>query len=404
MRTLYLDAFSGISGDMTLGALADLGVPLEVFREVTASLGLNEVEITAGRTERKSIAAIKVQVRVPEKGVVRTYANIRSLIDSSPLPGYVIEKSLKVFALLAKAESCIHSRSIDQVHFHELGGEDTLVDVVGGVAGLGHLGVEELLCSPLPLGTGRIKTAHGMYPVPVPAVAEILRDIPVYSSGIPTEIVTPTGAAMVAALASDFCSLPSMRVQSVGYGAGDRDLEIPNVLRAFLGERAELTRGRIRERRLIFSTNIDDMNPELYAYVMEKLFAAGAEDVWLVPVQMKKSRPAVTLKAMAAPALEEEIKELIFAETKTVGMRISVVDKEYLDREIIHVSTPFGDLRVKVARRENKPVNLAPEYEDCRTAATKHGVPLKDVYSAAEEAARTYMASLSLEREPAGED
>ena len=393
MKTLYLDAFAGISGDMMLGALLDIGVPLDLYRSVADALGLNEVEIAANRTERKSIGAVKVHVRAPERGLVRTYAHIKSLIDKSTLSPGVKSKSQQIFALLAEAESRIHSRSVDQVHFHELGSVDTIMDVAGSAAGLEHLGIEELLCSPLPLGTGMIKTAHGIYPIPAPAVVEILKDIPVYSSGIPTEIVTPTGAAIVAALAADFCLLPPMRISTVGYGAGDRDLEIPNLLRAFLGQRESVSRGRARERRMVFSTNIDDMNPELYPYVMEKLFEAGAEDVWLFPIQMKKSRPAVTLKVLVPPTREEEIKEVMFAETKTLGMRITEVYKEYLDREIIEVDTPFGRLRVKLARREGQRANIAPEYEDCRKAAVKHGVPLKEIYAAAEEAARAFLAA-----------
>jgi uncharacterized protein (TIGR00299 family) protein len=399
MKTLYLDAFAGISGDMMLGALTDLGVPLEVYRTTASKLGLSEVEINAGRTERKGIGAAKVHVNAQERGVVRTYAHIKSLIEKSALTAGVKEKSQRIFALIAEAESRIHSRSIDQVHFHELGSADTLVDVAGTAAGLEHLGVEELLCSPLPMGTGMVKTHHGILPIPAPAVVEILRDVPVYSSGIPTEIVTPTGAAIAAALAADFCLLPPMRIQAVGYGAGDRDLEIPNLLRAFLGEREGASRGRARERRLVFSANIDDMNPELYPYVTEKLFEVGAEDVWLYPIQMKKSRPAVTFNVLAPPAREEDIKEVLFAETKTLGMRVTEVDKEYLDREIIQVETPFGRLRVKLARQQGRPVNIAPEYEDCRKAASASGVPLKDVYAAAEEAARSLLSAEEEEKE-----
>ncbi|MDI6873543.1 MAG: nickel pincer cofactor biosynthesis protein LarC [Actinomycetota bacterium] len=392
MKTLYLDAFAGISGDMMLGVLVDLGAPLDLLQDTASRLGLSEANITATRTERKGIGATKVHVRVLEREVVRTYAHIRELIDRSNLSPQVKERSQRVFALLAEAESRIHSRNIEQVHFHELGSADTLVDVVGSVACLEHLEVEELLCSPLPMGTGMIKTSHGVYPVPAPAVTEILRDVPVYSSGIPTEIVTPTGAAIVAALASDFCLLPPMRIQAVGYGAGDRDLEIPNVLRGFLGERELVARGRTRERRMVFSANIDDMNPEIYPYVMERLFEAGAEDVWLSPIQVKKSRPAVTISVLAPPSREEEIKEVIFAETKTLGIRIEEVDKEYLDREVLEVSTDYGPVRVKVARHEGRPLNVAPEYEDCRRAALRSGVPLKEVYAAAEEAARDLLS------------
>ncbi len=399
MKTLYLDAFAGVSGDMMLGMLVDLGVPLGVLQDTASRLGLSEVEISAGRTERKGIGAVKVNVRAPERGVVRTYAHIRGLIEKSDLTPSAKERSQAVFSRLAEAESRIHSRNIEQVHFHELGSADTIVDVVGTVVSLDYLGVEEMLSSPLPMGTGMVKTSHGIYPVPAPAVTEILRDIPVYSSGIPTEIVTPTGAALVAALASDFCLLPPMRIQAVGYGAGDRDLEIPNVLRGFLGEREVPGSGRTRERRLVFSANIDDMNPEIYPYVMEKLFEAGAEDVWLCPIYMKKARPAVTISVLVPPSREEDIKEVLFAETKTLGIRIAEVDKEYLDRMVVEVNTAFGNIRVKLARREGKPVNLAPEYEDCRKAALRFGVPLKDVYAAAEEAARDLFL-----REPTGSE
>jgi uncharacterized protein (TIGR00299 family) protein len=388
MKALYLDAFAGISGDMMLGALVDLGVPVDLLRSVADALSLSEVEIVASRTERTGIAATKVNVRAQDRGIVRTYAHIKSLVSKSSLSPVVKNNSLKIFALLAEAESRIHSRSIEQVHFHELGSVDTLVDVAGSAAGLDFLKVEELLCSPLPMGTGMIKTAHGIYPVPAPAVVEILRDIPVYSSGIPTELVTPTGAAIAAAMVSDFCLLPPMRIEAVGYGAGDRHLEIPNLLRVFLGERESLSRGRARERRLVLSTNIDDMSPELYPYVMERLFESGAEDVWLYPIQMKKSRPAVTLKALVPPACEEQVKEVMFGETKTLGVRVEEVYKEYLDREVIEVDTAFGRVRVKVARSKDQVANIAPEYEDCRRAAVKSGVPLKDVYAAAEEAAR----------------
>jgi hypothetical protein len=400
MKTLYLDAFAGISGDMMLGALVDLGVPVDLLRQVAEALSLPEVEIVASRTERTGIAAVKVNVRAPERGIVRTYAHIKSLISKSSLEPDVKKNSLKIFALLAEAESRIHSRSIEQVHFHELGSVDTMVDVAGSAAGLDYLGVDEVLCSPLPMGTGMIKTAHGIYPIPAPAVVEILKDIPVYSSGIPTELVTPTGAAIAAAIVSDFCLLPPIRIEAVGYGAGERHLEIPNLLRAFLGEREGAGRGRARERSLVFSTNIDDMNPELYPYVIEKLFESGAEDVWLYPIQMKKSRPAITLKALVPPSREDEVKEVMFAETKTLGVRVNEVYKEYLDREVIEVETQFGRVRVKVARSGEHVANIAPEYEDCRWAAVKNGVPLKEVYAAAEEAARDFLA----ETEKPGEE
>lgn len=398
MKTLYLDAFSGISGDMMLGALADLGVPLEVYRRTAETLGLQEVDIEAGRTERRGIGGVKVNVRDRAHGVVRTYAHVRDLIEDSSLPRSVKEKSLQVFGILAEAESRIHSRDIEKVHFHELSSVDTMVDVVGSIAGLAYLEVEEVISSPLPLGTGRIKTAHGIYPIPVPAVAEILKDVPVYSTGIPTELVTPTGAALVKALASDFGLLPAMRLEKVGYGAGERDLEMPNLLRVFLGERTASLSGAALERRLVISANIDDMNPELFPYVMEKLFDRGAEDVWLTPIQMKKSRPAVTLNALVPPSRREEVKRVFFEETKTLGLRITEVEKEFVPRETVTVTTPYGPVKVKVAWSEGRPVNVAPEYEDCRKAAEERGVPLKEVYAAAEEGAREYLFRKGPER------
>jgi hypothetical protein len=398
VKTLYLDAFSGISGDMMLGALADLGVPLEVYRRTAETLGLQEVDIEAGRTERRGIGGVKVNVRDRAHGVVRTYAHVRDLIEDSSLPRSVKEKSLQVFGILAEAESRIHSRDIEKVHFHELSSVDTMVDVVGSIAGLAYLEVEEVISSPLPLGTGRIKTAHGIYPIPVPAVAEILKDVPVYSTGIPTELVTPTGAALVKALASDFGLLPAMRLEKVGYGAGERDLEMPNLLRVFLGERTASLSGAALERRLVISANIDDMNPELFPYVMEKLFDRGAEDVWLTPIQMKKSRPAVTLNALVPPSRREEVKRVFFEETKTLGLRITEVEKEFVPRETVTVTTPYGPVKVKVAWSEGRPVNVAPEYEDCRKAAEERGVPLKEVYAAAEEGAREYLFRKGPER------
>ncbi len=385
-KSLYLDAHTGISGDMFLGALLDLGFPLERLRALASELGLSGVEISAFSVERRGLRGTKVRIKTLNRGVVRTYRHIRGIIETSVVGDTIKSRSLEVFRVMAEAESKIHARNLDQIHFHELGGEDTILDVVGTISALEFLKVREVICSPLPLGKGRVRTQHGLLPVPAPAVVEILRGVPVYGGDFTTEVVTPTGAALVKVLCQEFGPLPPMRLESVGYGAGERDLEMPNLLRVLLGVRTRA--GDLRAMRLVISANIDDMNPELYPFVMEKLFQAGAEDVWLIPVQMKKSRPAVILNALVDPSDEEMVKGIIFDETKTLGVRITRVEKEYLERESISVDTMYGTVMVKLARRAGKVVNLSPEYEDCRRIAVERGVPLKDVYSEAEKEAR----------------
>ncbi len=387
MKALYFDVFAGISGDMTLGALVDLGLPLELLRAEVSKLGLEQVEILAHATERQSIRGVKVDVRCNERGVVRTYANIRALIEKSGLNDRVKERSLAIFRTLAEAEGKIHSRNVDQVHFHEIGAVDSIVDVVGCSVGLDYLGVERIFSSPIPTGKGWVRTDHGVYPVPPPAVAEILTDIPSYSGDIATEIVTPTGAAIVKVCVDEFGTRPRMRVERVGYGAGTRELEVPNLLRVFLGELSE-KRALEREQAVMILTNIDDMNPEFYDYVMEMLFAAGASDVWLTPIQMKKTRLAVSLSVLAPPELLERLKEIIYRETNTLGLRILEVEKESVERESIAVDTAWGKVRVKLGRWAGETVNLAPEYEDCRKVARSAGVPLKEVFDAALAGAR----------------
>jgi uncharacterized protein (TIGR00299 family) protein len=390
LKALYFDVFAGISGDMTLGALVDLGLPLELLRVEVGKLGLEQVEILAHATERKSIRGVKVEVRCNERGVVRTYANIRALIEGSGLTDRVKERSLAIFRTLAEAEGKIHSRNVDQVHFHEIGAVDSIVDVVGCAVGLDHLGVKRIFSSPIPTGKGWVRTDHGVYPVPPPAVAEILTDIPSYSGDIATEIVTPTGAAIIKVCVDEFGTMPQMRVERVGYGAGTRELDVPNLLRVFLGELAE-TRALKREQAVMILTNIDDMNPEFYDYVMEMLFAAGASDVWLTPIQMKKTRPAVSLSVLAPPAALERLKEVIYRETNTLGLRVLAVEKESVERELVTVDTAWGTVRVKLGHWAGETVNMAPEYEDCRKVARSAGVPLKEVFEAALSGARAML-------------
>ncbi len=386
MKVLYLDVFAGISGDMTLGMLLDLGMPLNLLKEAVEMLGLEGVEITSQAVDRRGIRGIKVEVRGWERGVVRTWSNIRALIEESRLDGKVKERSLAIFQVLAEAEARIHSRNVDQVHFHEIGAVDSIVDIVGCAAGLCWLGVERVHSSAIPTGKGWVRTDHGVYPVPPPAVASILTDVPTYFGDIATEIVTPTGAAIIKVCVDDFGPMPLMRVDRVGYGAGTRELDIPNLLRGFLGE-LEGEQGVIRERAYMVLTNIDDMNPEFYDHVMELLFLAGASDVWLTPILMKKTRPAVTLQVLAPSSALEKVKEVLYRETNTLGLRIMVVEKEAAERDFLEVETVWGKVRVKLGMLAGEVVNLAPEYADCRELARRTGVPLKRIYDAAQAAA-----------------
>lgn len=386
MKALYLDVFAGISGDMTLGMLLDLGMPLDLLKEAVGQLGLEGVEITSQAVDRRGIRGIKVEVRGWEKGVVRTWSNIRTLIEESRLDDKVKERSLAIFQVLAEAEARIHSRNVDQVHFHEIGAVDSIVDIVGCAAGLHWLEVERVYSSAIPTGKGWVRTDHGVYPVPPPAVASILTDVPAYFGDIATEIVTPTGAAIIKVCVDEFGSMPLMRVDGVGYGAGTRELDIPNLLRGFLGE-LEGEQGLARERAFMVLTNIDDMNPEFYDHVMELLFVAGASDVWLTPILMKKTRPAVTLQVLAPSAALEKVKEVLYRETNTLGLRVLAVEKEAAERDFLEVETAWGKVRVKLGMLAGVVVNLAPEYADCRELARRTGVPLKRVYDAAQAAA-----------------
>ncbi len=367
---------------MTLGALVDLGLPPEALQDAADRLGLEGVEVHAHLVERQGIRAMRVEVRGGQRGVVRTYANIRALIEESGLAEEVKRRSLEIFGVLAEAEGKVHSRPPDQVHFHELGAVDSIVDIVGCALGLHHLGVDKVRCSALPTGRGWVRTEHGVYPVPPPAVAEILIGVPCYSGDAATETVTPTGAAIVKACAGEFGDMPEMVVEKVGHGAGTRELGVPNLLRMFLGDAAEdpLPRDRLA---YLLETNIDDMNPEIYDHVLDLLFEAGASDAWLTPIQMKKNRPAVCLRVLVGPENLEAAREVVFRETSALGLRVLKVSKEEAQRDFLSADTPWGRVRVKIGMRGGDIVNFSPEYEDCRELAKRAGVPLKRVFEAA---------------------
>lgn len=396
MRISYLDTFSGISGDMTVGALLDLGLPIERVRDAVSTLGLDGVEVWAERTQRCGIAATKFQVRVhgrhPDSPHAadddhhghRPYASIRDLIAASALEPLVRERALAVFARLAEAEAEVHGVAVDRVEFHEVGALDAIVDVVGAALGFTHLGIDEIRVAPLPIGRGLVASAHGPLPVPGPAVTSLLRGWPVRPGDGDGELVTPTGAAIVVGLARPGPT-PPFRLDGAGYGAGDRTLaDRPNLLRIMVGEPIAAA---AEDDVVVLEATIDDSSPQIYEHVVERLLAAGARDAFLEPVVMKKSRPGVTLRVLADPADRERLAAIVFAETSTIGLRYSTARRMVLPREERHVETPYGSVRVKVAHAPDGTANVAPEYEDCRALAVARGVPLKVVHRAALAAA-----------------
>jgi uncharacterized protein (TIGR00299 family) protein len=396
VKVAWLDAFSGISGDMTVGALLHLGLPLDAVRDAIATLDLHGVEVDAERVARSGIGAVKFHVRVhghqpdTERAhhvhphVHRAYADIRALLAGSRLPEAVRTRALGVFAALAGAEGRVHGVPTEQVEFHEVGALDAIVDVVGAALGFVHLGIEVIHAAPLPLGQGRVRTAHGPLPVPAPAVVELLRGRAVRPEDGAAELVTPTGAAIVAALAHPG-PVPELRIDAVGYGAGDRVLpDRPNLLRIVVGEPIV---DPARDEVVVLEATIDDLNPEIYEHVLERLLAEGAREAFLVPVVMKKSRPGTMLRVLVTPADRERLAAIVFAETSTIGLRYTTWQRTVLPREERTVETPYGAVRVKVARAPDGTPNLAPEFEDCRRLARERGVPLKLVHQAALAAA-----------------
>lgn len=387
MNIAYFDCFSGISGDMVLGALVDIGLDLEELAGALKTLDLEEFRLESRELMSYGLRATKVDVVVPESVLVRTFNNIRDLITTSGLPDKVKATSLEIFMRLARAESVIHEKPIDQVHFHEIGAVDSIVDIVGAAYGIHVLGIETVYGSPLPLGHGMIKTAHGALPVPAPAVLEILEDTPTYGRGIPTEIVTPTGAAIIKTLAVSFGNAPPMRIGKIGYGAGTKDLGVPNLIRIITGKALDV-QAEAEELAYVISTNIDDMNPEFYDYVMERLFEAGAHDVWLAPIQMKKTRPGTVVNVLCSPADANELKRILLEETSTFGLRTTSVMKKAIERDMIEVETEWGTVEVKVGRESGRVTNVSPEFSDCARIAGKHGIPVKEVFLRAQSLAR----------------
>ncbi len=383
MRIVYFDCFAGASGDMILGALLDAGVEPEVWQGELNRLDLSGYELKIDRVQKQGIAATSVRVLVSEGSQERRLAEIEELIGTSQLPTEVKEASVEIFRRLAVAEAKVHGTTPDQIHFHEVGGVDAIIDIVGSVVGLRLLGVEEIYVSALPLGRGFVDCAHGRLPLPAPATIELLQGVPVLSRDVEGELVTPTGAAILTTLAKGFGPFPPMTVERIGYGAGQKDFSFPNLLRLLVGTTSPALDARM-ETLTLLEANIDDLNPEFYGHLMERLFTAGALEVYLTPVQMKKNRPGVVLSVTCPPAQAEALAALVFAETTTIGLRRQEVQRWALARERVEVETPYGTVGVKVARLGGKVMTASPEYEDCRRLALESSVPLKEVYTAAE--------------------
>jgi uncharacterized protein (TIGR00299 family) protein len=396
MRVVYFDCFAGVSGDMIIGAQLDLGVDLESLKKQLSSLKLDGYELDARRVQRSGIAASKFDVKVDRRQQpARSLGDILSIITASSLSDITRARSIAVFERLAGAEARVHGTTPDKVHFHEVGAVDSIVDTVGAMIGFELLGVDQFFCSPLRLGSGLIKTEHGQLPIPAPATAELLQGAPVYAGAIEGEFVTPTGAAIVATLCKEFGALPQMSIAKVGYGAGSRDPKhFPNALRLMMGEIQKAGEEQTKvcaasdEMVCVVETNIDDMNPQVYGFVMERAFALGALDVFMIPVQMKKDRPAVLMTILCKPESAETMIDLLLAETTTLGVRYYYSNRRVLDRVIETVDTEFGPVRIKVARDGARTLHFQPEYEDCARLAIESKKPLIEVQAAANAAYR----------------
>jgi uncharacterized protein (TIGR00299 family) protein len=390
MKAAYFDCFSGISGDMTLGALVDAGCPLGLLRDELKGLDVPGWEISAEKVWKNGMAATHVSVSTEETQTHRSLTTILGVLEKSKLAAAVRERASAIFRRLGEAEAAVHDVPIEKIHFHEVGAVDAIVDIVGACIGFSALGIERFACSALNVGGGTAKMAHGVLPVPAPATARLLLGKPTYSNGVQKELVTPTGAAIVATLCQTFGPQPPMRMESIGYGAGSTDLEgQPNVLRIMVGESLEASEAEFDEEVRVIEANLDDLNPQVYGYLVEKALAAGALDVFTTPVQMKKGRPGTLLTLLCKPDRAKELMDLVFAETTTFGLRSYTAQRRILPREWESVQTRFGEVRLKVARVNGKVLQVSPEYEDCRKLAQEKKVALREVM---EEAMRQGLA------------
>lgn len=391
-KILVIEPFSGISGDMMVGALLDLGFDFARLSDALGLLPVKGYRISCRRCMRSGIAATKFDVDLPDEHAHRGLSDIRGMIESSGLSPWVKQMSVEAFRRLAEAEARIHEKTVDQVHFHEVGAVDSIIDIVGSMIALESFLPADIVASPVNVGHGTVRCQHGIYPVPAPAVQELLKDIPTFTNEIGGELTTPTGAALLSTVSGAFGGRPAMRNHRTGYGAGSRQTEGgANVLRISLGERmADAVQAPVppEVRVAVIEATVDDMNPQVYGYFLEKAMAAGALDVYSTPIQMKKNRPGQKVSCICALADVDRFAELIFRETTTIGIRYTTADRKTLDRRFEPVETPYGTVTMKISLMGDRVVNAVPEYEDCRRLASEQSAPLKEVQAAAAAAYR----------------
>ncbi len=382
MKIAYFDCFSGISGDMILGTLADLMGGISIVEEELKKIGLKDYSLSCRKVKRGVIEATKVDVEVSEKNPAsRNLKDIIGIIETSGLLKKVKDDSIKIFRRLAEAEAKVHGADIESVHFHEVGAIDSIVDIVGSVIGLHHLNISKIVSSSINTGSGFVKCEHGTLPVPAPAVVELLKGFPCFSSGIERELTTPTGAAIITSLADEFGPLPPLKVDRAGYGAGNAELkETPNLLRIIIGESDARESFGSDQDIYVLETNIDDMNPEFYELVMEKLFKAGAVDVFLTPIIMKKNRPATKLSLLTHKKDIDLMAKEILANTTSFGIRFYPVQRITLEREFQEIETIYGNVKVKIGKNGEEIYHISPEYDTCKEISKKLGIPIKKVY------------------------
>jgi pyridinium-3,5-bisthiocarboxylic acid mononucleotide nickel chelatase len=386
MSILRFECFSGISGDMILGSLLDLGLSLDDLRAGLENLNVKNFSVSATKVVKSGVSATKFDVAMGEEHSHRHLSHIVKIIEGSELTPAVKERAVAIFRRLAEAEAKVHGTTVEKVHFHEVGAIDAIVDIVGACIGLELMGVKDIYCSPLNVGTGFVDCAHGTMPVPAPATAELLREIPIYSNQVSGELVTPTGAAIVSTLAKEFGPMRAFKIRGIGYGAGSKDfMGTANVLRVlqcdFVNSASLESSVVPADRVAVLEANIDDMNPQICGHLMDKLLASGALDVFASPVQMKKNRPGLLITVLAPTELADALTSQIFEETTTIGIRYHETERRVLEREVEAVECEFGNINVKVSKLNGRIINFAPEYEDCRQAALGQGIPYKWVQS-----------------------
>ena len=387
MKIAYFDCFSGASGDMILGALIDAGLSPRGLREALKKLHLPTITVKVKKVLKGRISATRVTVEgKDEKRPHRDLKEMLKIVDRSNLDKDVKTKSREIFERIASTEAEIHRSSKEKIHFHELGGLDSVVDICGAVWGLSQMEIDHIHVSKVNVGTGFVRCEHGLLPVPAPASLSLMKGKPIYSSGVERELLTPTGAAILTTLGSSFGSLPPMRVERIGYGAGRDDLPHPNVLRLMIGTSETTAR---EERVMVVETNIDDMNPQFYDYIMEQMLKMGVKEIFLTPVFMKKNRPATLLTAICSPGQMPVVTEFLLRETTTIGLRWREEKRTRADRETRPFDTRYGKIRFKLARWEGTVINVSPEYEDCKRLALERKIPLKVVFEEAKRLAAT---------------